>query len=363
MKKIKKYLWLSLVVLLLTFAYPRPVSAASLDNDQIIFGETYTLESGRILDGSLILIGGVIDIQSGATISGDMVALGSAGTINGTIEGNLITIGGTITLEQNAVIQGDLITPTSFITQEEGVTIEGDQYQSWNLPLSELNISSGILPDINTGSGGHALSIVNRISEKVAVTLVLVALAALMLLVIPKPTEVMTGALSTKPWHMLGYGALTALVMLVGGIILTITICMIPVVLLAGLSFGLAMLAGWLALGYELGKRIATTIFKATWHPVLSAALGNLILYLIAKGLQFIPCIGSFLVFVAALFGLGMTVVTLFGTSPYPREKVVEESRQIILNQDVEVVKEESEGDGTKKEKKTRNNASTKSDS
>ncbi len=363
MKKIKKYLWLSLIVLLLAFAYPHPVSAAPLDDDQVIFGETYILENGRILDGSLILIGGVVDIQSGAAISGDLFALGSAGTIDGTIEGDLITIGGTITLEQNAVIQGDLISPTSLINQEEGVTIGGDQYQGWNLPLSELNFPSGILPEINTTSGGHVLSIVNQISEEVALTLVLVALAALMLLMIPKPTAVMTDALSAKPWHMLGYGALTALVMLVGGIILTITICMIPVVLLAGLSFGLAMLAGWLALGYELGKRIAATIFKTTWHPVLSAALGNLTLYLIAKSLQFIPCIGGFLVFVAALFGLGMTVVTLFGTNPYPREEVAEESKQIILNQDVEDVKEESKVDGTKKEKKTKNKASTKSNS
>jgi len=363
MKIINKVLWLSLLVLLVAFAYPQPVSAASLDDDRVIFGETYTLESGRILDGSLILIGGVVDIQSGATISGDMVALGSAGTIDGTIEGNLVTIGGTITLEQNTVIKGDLISPNSLITQEEGVTLEGNQVLGWNLPLSDLNIYPGFLPEINTISGGHALSIVNRISKEVAVTLVLVSLAALMLLVIPKSTEVMTSALSTKPWQMLGYGALTTLVMLVGGIILTITICMIPVVLLVGLSFGLAMLAGWLALGYELGKRIAATIFKATWHPVLSAALGNLVLYLLAKGLQLIPCIGGFLVFVAALFGLGMTVVTLFGTNPYPREETTDESEQIILNQDVEEVKKESTEDGTKKEKKTRKKASTKSDS
>jgi hypothetical protein len=98
-----------------------------------------------------------------------------------------------------------------------------------------------------------------------------------------------------------------------------ITICLIPVLILIGLTFALAILIGWLALGYELGQRISNTIFKTTWHPVLSAALGNLLLYLVAKGVGLIPCLGGFLVFIAMLFSLGMTVVTLFGTYPYPR--------------------------------------------
>jgi hypothetical protein len=369
MIKKNKILWLTMAVLIVTFALPYPVSAAPLDDDRVIFGETYTLESGRILDGNLILIGGVVNIQTGAVVSGDMFALGSAGTIDGTIEGNLITIGGTIALDDNAVIKGDMISPTSFITQEESTVIEGEKYEGWNFPLSEINISPGILPDVTTSSGTRVLSVFNRIAEMMAVALALLALAALLLLIIPKPAEVMTDALSAEPWHMLGYGALTALVMLVGGVILTVTICMIPVVILAGLSFGLAVLTGWLVLGYELGKRIASIIFKTTWHPVLSAVIGNFVIYLIAKGLDFIPCIGGFLVFVAAMFGLGMVVVTLFGTNPYPH-KEDREGGQVVLNPKEETEKEiEGKKDNVKevkevkKERKTSKKTSKKSSS
>lgn len=152
-----------------------------------------------------------------------------------------------------------------------------------------------------------------------------------MLLVMPKATEVMTDALIAEPWHILGYGALTALVMLIGGLILTITICLIPVVIIVGLAFALAILAGWLALGYELGKRIAASIFNASWHPVISAAVGNLVLFLIAKSLDLIPCLGGFLVFVAMIFSLGMAVVTLFGTKPYPRKDDAVGKDQVVL--------------------------------
>ena len=368
MKTYNKLIWLSLAVLFIALAFPHPVSAASLNDDRVIFGETFTLESGRILDGDLILVGGVVDIQSGAVVSGDMYAVGSAGTISGTIEGSLITIGGTITLDENSVIQGDIITPMSYINEEEGSVIEGNKYLIWEFPLPDYGNYSEILPD--TDSNGKILAIFNNIAEEVIVMLVLLALAALIALILPKQVEVMTDALSAKPWQMLGYGALTALAMFIGGIILTITICMIPVVILVGLAFMLAVLVGWLTLGYELGKRIASSIFKSEWHPVLSAAIGNLILYLLAKGLDFIPCIGGLIVFLAALFGLGMTVLTLFGTNPYPRETEAAEGGQIVLNKGEANVKDEEfqedeplKKNGPKKEKKTQKKTPKKKDS
>ena len=112
---------------------------------------------------------------------------------------------------------------------------------------------------------------------------------------------------------------------------------MIPVVILAGMAVALAGLVGWLNLGYELGKKISESLFKAKWHPVLSAAIGNLVLYLIAAGLDLIPCLGGFLVLIAALFGLGTTVVTLFGTNAFPRGTGNKIEEKILLFEDKKV--------------------------
>jgi len=337
MKKITKLSVSLITVLVLAMVFPLSVSAAPVEDDRTVLGSSYTLESGRILDGNLNVIGGVVDIEEDASITGNMFVLGGLVNVDGTIKGDLVALGGTITLEENAVIEGDLFSPGSYVSQDEGAVVQGDLIQSWDVPWTDFELPMINQPNIIRTTRVRGLSLINTIGQFVATTLVLVALGALMLLVMPKPAETMTAALTNKPWHILGYGALTAFVMLIGGIMLSITICLIPVVILVGLAFGLAALAGWLALGYELGKRMAESIFKATWHPVLSATLGNLVLYILSRGLGIIPCLGWFLVFVTMLFGLGMAVVTLFGTNSYPRNKAETEQEQIILNENKEI--------------------------
>jgi hypothetical protein len=67
---------------------------------------------------------------------------------------------------------------------------------------------------------------------------------------------------------------------------------------------------------------------------VLTAVIGNLTLYILARGLWMIPCLGWTIVVLVALFGLGMTVVTLFGTNPYPRTAAPAKPEQEILTFD-----------------------------
>jgi hypothetical protein len=331
MKKYHKILLAITAILILTIAFPTKALAAPLEDDRTIFGEDYTLESGRILDGDLNVIGGMVDIESDATVNGNVLVIGGLVSIDGIIAGDLTVVGGTVNLEENAVVQGNLISPASYINRDPGAVIEGDQIEGWSIPWTNTP-----LPDFYRGPNfrtpqTQVLSIATRIGRGIAFSLIITALGALLLLIMPKSTGVMTEALERQPWLMLGFGALTALVMLIGGVLFTITICLIPIVILAGLTFGLAVLIGWLTLGYELGKKISESLFKTSWHPVLSAAVGNLLLYLIASGLDLIPCLGGFLVLITMLFGLGTTVVTLFGTNPYPRSGQQPQEEKLVL--------------------------------
>ena len=332
MKKINKIFLMLTLVLLSSLVFPIRVSADSLEEDRTILGSSYTLESGRILNGNLNVLGGVVEIQEGATVQGNVLVLGGLVNINGTIEGDLNAVGGTINLEENAIIQGDVNSPASYINQDPGAIIEGRQTDSWNNPWANMDFPKFFQPAPFRTPQVRLIPIITRIGRGTAFGLVMVALGALLLLVMPRSADVMGEALMAEPWQILGFGALTTLVMLVGGFLLAITICLIPVVILIGLVFCLAVLVGWLTLGYELGKKMASSIFKADWHPVLSAVIGNLVLYLLARGLELIPCLGSFLVFLAIVFSLGMAVVTLFGTNPYPRTSTVEDLEPIVLN-------------------------------
>lgn len=334
MKKISTFWYVLTLVAILSLAFPVAVSAAPVEDDRTVFGSNFILESGRILDGNLNVFGGVVEIEEDAAVNGDMFVLGGLVTIDGTIQGNLVVIGGTVTLEENAVIEGDLITPASYINRKEGAQIAGNLVEGWDIPWTDVNLPMpmGNRPVQIHTPGFRIVPIITRLARAAATTLVLLGLAALMLLIMPKATDTMTEALIAQPWSVLGFGALTAFVMVLGGIILALTICLIPLVVLAGLAVALATLAGWLTLGYELGNRIASGIFKTEWHPVLSAVLGNLVLYLLAAGLGLIPCLGAFLVFIALLFALGTSVVTLFGAKPYPRTpKAPMDAEKVIL--------------------------------
>jgi hypothetical protein len=299
-------------------------------DDRIILGESYTLENGRILNGDLNVIGGVVVIEETASVNGNVFVLGGLVTIDGTITGDLTAIGGTVNLSETATLEGDLISPVSFININPNARVLGERIDQWILPGINLQQFTNLAPQPVPVRTFALLPILTRIGKFLAMTLLMAGLAALLLLIMPKPTERMTQALIAAPWHLLGYGALTSLVM-ASALVLIITICLIPVIAILGLVFALAVLVGWLALGYELGRRIASTIFNASWHPVLAAVVGNLVLYIMASALRLVPCLGGFLVFIIMLFALGMAVATLFGTYPYPRTQTATDEPVVLF--------------------------------
>lgn len=331
MKSINKLALLLAALILVLLALTGCAGNAPATDHRTVIGETYTLEDGRILNGDLNVIGGVVDIQETATVNGNVFVLGGLVTIDGTVKGDLTAIGGTVNLNETAVLEGDLISPVSFITVNPSASVLGERINEWIIPGIGLEQFTNLRPPTFPARTWTILPILTRVGKAIASALGMVTLGAFLLLVMPKSAERMTKALVAAPWNLLGFGALTAFAT-ANALILTITICLIPLILLLGLVVTLATLMGWLVLGYELGKRIGSSIFKTNWHPVLAAALGNLVLYLVAWGINSIPCIGWILVFVAMLFGLGMAVTTLFGTYPYPRtEGKDEELEQVVL--------------------------------
>jgi len=330
--KTKVILLLSLMIIAV-FAFPINVSAAPLDDGKTIFGESYTLKNGRILSGDLTVFGGVVEIEQGATVDGNVLVFGGSATVDGTVTGSLVVFGGTVQLEEHALIEKDIFSPSSHVSQDASAVVQGEQISSWEGPWRDSGSSIIHTPRTVLSERMRLLPVINRVGRLIGMTLLFVALGGLLLLVIPKATGIMTNALISKPWHALGYGALAGLATLILSAILAITICLAPIAALLLLVMCLATLIGWLVLGYELGKQIVTGIFKTKWHPALIAVLGNLVLYLLARLLGLVPCMGNLIVFIVMLFGLGVVVVTLFGTRAYPRSGNPEDGKQQVLFQ------------------------------
>jgi hypothetical protein len=173
---------------------------------------------------------------------------------------------------------------------------------------------------------------VNWIGRFIGMTILMSALGALLLLAMPKKADRMAQALETNPWKIFGYGVLTGLAYLGTTFILIITICLIPIAILLALVFSLAILLGKLALGYKLGKLIVEGIFKSKWSAVPTAVIGNLSLYILTRAIRLIPCLGDFVAMLISLFGLGLVVVTLFGSKSYPKSSEVKEEDYVVIN-------------------------------
>jgi hypothetical protein len=147
--------------------------------------------------------------------------------------------------------------------------------------------------------------------------LLLAALAMLVVMFLPKPTERVAQALLAQPVTTGGLGLLSVVVIPVILLLLTITIILIPATLLGILITAAAVLFGWIALGYEVGKRMAVA-FKIQLHEALIAGLGTLVLSLVINGIGKVPCVGWVAPFLVGILGLGAVIITRFGSTIYP---------------------------------------------
>jgi hypothetical protein len=99
-------------------------------------------------------------------------------------------------------------------------------------------------------------------------------------------------------------------------IVLAITIILSPVSLLAAVLLVVAGVFGWIAIGKEVGDRLAKA-FKWDLHPAASAGLGTLSLSLVVGGIGLIPCLGWMVAFVVVAIALGAVLLTRFGSREY----------------------------------------------
>ena len=124
----------------------------------------------------------------------------------------------------------------------------------------------------------------------------------------------MAHAIIAQPLTAGGLGLLTlvavpvillALAML--SILIITLIITVPLMVIVAMALGMALLFGWIAVGYEVGQRFTKAIHQE-WHPAFSAGLGTFALTLIAASLTNIPvlsCIGWLVPFLLSIAALG----------------------------------------------------------
>jgi len=313
--------FLIFIFLLAALLWPTTAYAKEPFDDEVIFGGTYTLESGESLDGNLVVFGGAITIEDDATVNGDLVLMGGTLNVGGRVNGNIVTIGGAVRLGEQAFVDGDLVTIGATLNREEGAQVDGQVITGGVFPF-DFEPPQVEREELN---GVHMPSVVDvNVSPMLDVvwfffrTFMWSALAVLLVIFLSEHTERIAQAAVTEPLITGGAGLLTAILAPLALIALTVTLILIPVTIVAVVVLVVAWALGWIALGLEVGKRIAK-LFNQEWAPAIAAGVGTFLLLFVLGGLSdLLPCVGWLPQTLVGLWGLGAVLLTRFGTQNYP---------------------------------------------
>jgi hypothetical protein len=317
----KTFRQLACLVLLLSLCIPVVVQAQGPYKD-ILVGETFTLHDGETYPGDLVALGSTVTLEAGSRVDGTVVLLGGSLTASGKIEKDLAAIGGSIHLTETVEIGGDVSIIGSSPTIDTGARVTGEirsakdfsfseSFTLWNNPSD----TSRWFPYFfsNNAFWNNPLF---ELTASLFRILLLSAIAVLVMLFLPAPTERIARAVVTQPWLSLAVGFATLLGACILGVIFILSCCLIPVGFLGFIILFAAMLVGWVGMSLELGKRMAP-IFHTPLHPAAQAGIGALVLTFLATGVSYFPCLGPILVYLVSSVGLGAVVLTRFGGREY----------------------------------------------
>jgi hypothetical protein len=329
MRKHKSWV-LILVLFLILFAAPTSAMAKGLWDDQVIAGGNFTLADGEILDGNLLVFGGNANIEDGAIIRGDVLIFGGNLLIAGSVQGSVVSVGGSASIADSAIVTGDLVNVGGSVNRAPGAQISGQVINSDQLPLriaipslsdlprefdlDEMRVDLGFDPIVNNVMGAFWFLF------RVFITS---ALAVLVILMFPHPSQRSSEAIARQPVLSFVVGFLTLLVLPVILVVLALTILLIPVSLVGVLLFAILVFFGWVVMGYFIGMRFMGML-RQNWAPAVAAGVGTFLLSFVAWGFSaIVPCVGWLLPWTIATFGLGAVLITRIGTQSTPGNEVI----------------------------------------
>ncbi len=280
-------------------------ASSSNEGDKFIMGGTYRLNENETVDGNLSIFGGAVSLEKGSIINGNVTLIG--GTVNeaGTINGGVNGLGGSITLGDTAVVQGDVTTLGATVNKSDSAVIQGKIVSQSENGVEIPDVPRVVAPAIFKPIGDAMGSLLR--------SLVIALLAVLVMLFLPRQTINVSKTIEESPVSAGAIGLLTLILFPFVIVILAITIILIPLSLAAILIFGLGLILGWIAIGLELGNRIAG-MFKSEWAPAVSAGVGTFTLSIISSLLGAIPCVGWVIPVLIVLVAAGGVVMSAFGT-------------------------------------------------
>jgi hypothetical protein len=297
----------------------------------VIWNKDYTMEEGETLEGDLLVFNGDVTMEPGSRVEGSVVVWNGSADVEGTIEEDLVVSSGDIYLSDDAYVEGSVVCSWNCdLEQEEGARVNGEIIEG--TPVPGLPFENWdrfpwvpyppVMPELTFWTSGPGLMMnwALQLMQGAVAVLVVAAIAGLVGLMLPQHTAQVSRTVAQAPWHSFGIGVLTLVAATVLIVVLTITICLAPIAIIAGLALGVAGVFGWICVGALVGERLLQALNARETAPIWTAGLGTLAVTGVAALLGMVPCIGvigALMVFILGCLGLGAVVLTRFGTTAY----------------------------------------------
>jgi cytoskeletal protein CcmA (bactofilin family) len=324
-------------------------AANSTDGPQFYSGDTVNV-TGTI-DGDVYVAGQSVTISG--TVSGDVIAAAQSITITGTVDGNVRLAGGSVIVSgdirrSGTIFAGSLnITDTGSIRKDlvsatGDIAIAGKLGRDLFASTGQLSIDGTVGGDVTYTSdtaasiaAGAVDGTVEHIKPErsptvepspwavfvgwllgllyglVASSLITIAAA----LLVPRVLKRVTDQLVPSPWKALLVGFVASVAVPIALLALLLSIIGAPLAFAGLLVWLVLTLATFVYGAYYVGR----LVFRGNHHPVVTALLGGLILYVALQ----VPWL-NILVWVAMVyFGLGAQLLAIYDQRPWRSQSPV----------------------------------------
>ncbi len=308
-----KVKWIFYIAIMFSLIWTQVAYAQGPTGDKFVLGDHFTLKSGEVLGGNLFVLSGVVTLEKNSRVNGDVFVASGSLRVDGTVGGDLFAASGNVDLGSTSRVDGNVNVVAANLNRAEGAQVGGDVYQGTGGPFI-------FTPPVGvkTPALGVRLQPLWDVLWFILRCFLWAALAVLVALFLPRPSERVAHAVVAQPLASGGLGCLTVLVVPILLVVVAITIIGIPLSLLGALLLAASWAYGLIALGTEVGKRFAQAT-HLEWALPVSAGLGTFALIFVINGINvLVPCIGWLVPAFVGMIALGAVLLTRYGASDYP---------------------------------------------
>nr|WP_303715094.1 hypothetical protein [Methanoculleus marisnigri] len=291
----------------------QPVIDTPIADDVVASGGSVTISAPV---DSLTVAGGMVTVD--APVAGDIIAAGGTLIINGDVGGKVLAAGGEIELNgnaTNALITGGTVRIGEDAVIERDAFISAGQVTNAGSVLRNLTVSGETFN--NTGTVGNVTFEEEEPESpfpglfSVLAAIGFLILGLLLIRVFPGPFAAVVRQVEKSPVVLTVLGFVAIVVSAIILLIVAVTIIGLPLALVGGLLFIVALMLSSLFVAYALGDVIAS---RAGWRPgnAWIFVLGFVILQI----LLFIPLLGAIVQVIAVSLGYGGLLYALRGVCP-----------------------------------------------